>query len=90
MVLIPLCGSGTRGDQVDNAKFFEEKGAALVLLGEEADSAHLKDALLKMSDSAFRMNAALASKSLSEGKRPALKIAELVWEEANAENGEAK
>ena len=90
MVLIPLCGSGTRGDQVDNAKFFEEKGAALVLLGEDADSAHLQDALLKMSDSAFRMNAALASKSLSEGKRPALKIAELVWEEANAENGEAK
>ena len=38
MVLIPLCGSGTRGDQVDNAQFFAEKGAALVLLGENADS----------------------------------------------------
>jgi len=36
MVLIPLCGSGTRGDQVENARFFERQGAALVLIGEEA------------------------------------------------------
>jgi UDP-N-acetylglucosamine--N-acetylmuramyl-(pentapeptide) pyrophosphoryl-undecaprenol N-acetylglucosamine transferase len=36
MVLIPLCGSGTRGDQVENARFFERQGAAQVLLGEEA------------------------------------------------------
>jgi UDP-N-acetylglucosamine--N-acetylmuramyl-(pentapeptide) pyrophosphoryl-undecaprenol N-acetylglucosamine transferase len=31
MVLIPLRGSGTRGDQVENARFFEKAGAALVL-----------------------------------------------------------
>jgi UDP-N-acetylglucosamine--N-acetylmuramyl-(pentapeptide) pyrophosphoryl-undecaprenol N-acetylglucosamine transferase len=31
MVLIPLSGSGTRGDQVENARFFEKAGAALVL-----------------------------------------------------------
>ena len=85
MVLIPLCGSGTRGDQVDNAKFFEEKGAALLLLGQEADSGHLKSALEKMSEPAFRMNASLASKSLSEGKRPAQKIAEIVWENSYGE-----
>jgi len=36
MVLIPLCGSGTRGDQVENARFFEKQGAALVLVGDEA------------------------------------------------------
>jgi len=36
MVLIPLCGSGTRGDQVENARFFERQGAALVLAGDEA------------------------------------------------------
>jgi len=34
MVLIPLSGSGTRGDQVENARFFEKEGAALVLRGE--------------------------------------------------------
>ncbi|MDR3334448.1 MAG: undecaprenyldiphospho-muramoylpentapeptide beta-N-acetylglucosaminyltransferase [Treponema sp.] len=33
MVLIPLHGSGTRGDQVENARFFEKAGAAKVLLG---------------------------------------------------------
>ncbi|WP_294430546.1 undecaprenyldiphospho-muramoylpentapeptide beta-N-acetylglucosaminyltransferase [uncultured Treponema sp.] len=81
MVLIPLCGSGTRGDQVDNARFFEEKGAAIVLLGEYADSDYLKSALDKMNETTYRMNAALASKSLSEGKCPARKIAEIVWEE---------
>jgi UDP-N-acetylglucosamine--N-acetylmuramyl-(pentapeptide) pyrophosphoryl-undecaprenol N-acetylglucosamine transferase len=36
MILIPLCGSGTRGDQVENARFFERQGAALVLTGDDA------------------------------------------------------
>jgi UDP-N-acetylglucosamine--N-acetylmuramyl-(pentapeptide) pyrophosphoryl-undecaprenol N-acetylglucosamine transferase len=34
MILAPLRGSGTRGDQVENARFFEKAGAALVLPGE--------------------------------------------------------
>lgn len=82
MVLVPLCGSGTRGDQVDNARFFEERGAAIVLLGEDADSVHLKSALERMGGTSFRERAALASKKLSEVERPALKIAELVLAEA--------
>lgn len=90
MILIPLCGSGTRGDQVDNAHFFEEKGAAIVLLGEYAESAYLKSALERMSDSTFRMNSSLASKSLSEGKRPAQKIAEIVWDAAFSKRGNEK
>ena len=85
MVLIPLCGSGTRGDQVDNAHYFEERGAAIVLLGEYAEESYLKSALEKMSDSVFRESAALASKSLSDGKRPASKIAEIVWQASHAE-----
>jgi len=31
MILLPLAGSGTRGDQLENARFFEEAGAAVVL-----------------------------------------------------------
>jgi len=31
MILIPLRGSGTRGDQVENARFFKEAGAAEIL-----------------------------------------------------------
>jgi UDP-N-acetylglucosamine--N-acetylmuramyl-(pentapeptide) pyrophosphoryl-undecaprenol N-acetylglucosamine transferase len=41
LVLLPLRGRGTRGDQVENAEFFERAGAALVLrppaAGELAD-----------------------------------------------------
>jgi UDP-N-acetylglucosamine--N-acetylmuramyl-(pentapeptide) pyrophosphoryl-undecaprenol N-acetylglucosamine transferase len=33
MVLIPLRGSGTRGDQEENARFFEKAGAAVTLGG---------------------------------------------------------
>jgi UDP-N-acetylglucosamine--N-acetylmuramyl-(pentapeptide) pyrophosphoryl-undecaprenol N-acetylglucosamine transferase len=31
LVLIPLAGAGTRGDQVENARYFEKAGAAVVL-----------------------------------------------------------
>jgi UDP-N-acetylglucosamine--N-acetylmuramyl-(pentapeptide) pyrophosphoryl-undecaprenol N-acetylglucosamine transferase len=34
MILIPLRGSGTRGDQVENARIFEKAGAALNLVGD--------------------------------------------------------
>jgi UDP-N-acetylglucosamine--N-acetylmuramyl-(pentapeptide) pyrophosphoryl-undecaprenol N-acetylglucosamine transferase len=36
LVLIPLAGSGTRGDQVENARYFEKAGAAVVLRGPAA------------------------------------------------------
>jgi UDP-N-acetylglucosamine--N-acetylmuramyl-(pentapeptide) pyrophosphoryl-undecaprenol N-acetylglucosamine transferase len=36
MLLVPLCGSGTRGDQVDNAELFVRAGAAISLVGSEA------------------------------------------------------
>ncbi|MCL2190589.1 MAG: undecaprenyldiphospho-muramoylpentapeptide beta-N-acetylglucosaminyltransferase [Treponema sp.] len=38
MILIPLSGPGTRGDQVENARFFEREGAALVLTGDDPSS----------------------------------------------------
>jgi len=41
MILIPLRGKGTRGDQVENAKYFKEAGAALVL-GENADTKEME------------------------------------------------
>ena len=31
MILVPLAGAGTRGDQVENARFFEKAGAAKVI-----------------------------------------------------------
>ena len=35
MVLIPLRGSGTRGDQVENARLFQETGAAICFTGND-------------------------------------------------------
>ena len=80
MVLVPLCGSGTRGDQVDNAKFFKEQGAAEMLLGEEADSEHLVKALENMIDPENRSKYAAALEKITESKKPAEKIAEIIYE----------
>jgi UDP-N-acetylglucosamine--N-acetylmuramyl-(pentapeptide) pyrophosphoryl-undecaprenol N-acetylglucosamine transferase len=38
MVLIPLRGSGTRGDQVENARLFAEAGAAICFIPDEAEA----------------------------------------------------
>ena len=86
MVLIPLCGSGTRGDQVDNAEYFEKQGAAIVLKGAQADAEHLKASLEKMLDANCRKSYAQASASFSSGERSARKIAELLISETSGGN----
>lgn len=79
MVLVPLCGSGTRGDQVDNAMFFKEKNAAEVLLGKDADSPHLIEALNKMLDENIRKQYSDAVNNVVGDKIPAKVIAELIY-----------
>ena len=88
MVLVPLCGSGTRGDQVDNAEFFRSRGAAEVLLGAEADSEHLKTELAKMLDKKNREEYSRAVEALTQGELPAKKIAKILLEKI--ESGEGK
>lgn len=85
MVLVPLCGSGTRGDQVDNAQFFKERNAAEVLLGKEADSVHLKQALEKMLDVNVREEYKNALKKLIGTEKPAEKIARFIIKETLGE-----
>ena len=41
LLLIPLCGAGTRGDQVENARHFARLGAAEVLQGGDATAENL-------------------------------------------------
>ena len=81
MVLIPLCGSGTRGDQVDNAKFFEQKKSAIVLLGEEANSKNLQNALTKMLDSKVRKEYSENIKKMTGDKRSVDLIAQNLFNE---------
>ena len=85
IVLIPLCGNGTRGDQVDNAEFFRSRGATEVLLGKEADSEHLKQALTKMLDKKNRQAYSEAVEKLTQGEVPAKKIAKILFEKINVE-----
>lgn len=81
MVLVPLCGASTRGDQVENAAFFEKAGAALVLVGEEVSGENLKIALEKMLDPSFRKTCGIKAKELTGQKRPARIIGTLVFNE---------
>ena len=81
MVLIPLCGSGTRGDQVDNAKFFQDKNAAAVLLGDEATSENLCSELKKMLEEKTRNEYALNIKNMVGEQKPAQKIAQILYQE---------
>ena len=92
MVLIPLCGSGTRGDQVDNANYFVEQHAAISLLGPEADGEHLRSALAKMEDPDYRKASSEACKKMTAEKRPAKEIAEIVYaaSSSGSESGEEK
>jgi UDP-N-acetylglucosamine--N-acetylmuramyl-(pentapeptide) pyrophosphoryl-undecaprenol N-acetylglucosamine transferase len=61
MILIPLCGSGTRGDQVENARFFERQGAALVLVGDEAKPGTLSGLVNTLAEDPSRREAMAAA-----------------------------
>ncbi|MCR5289532.1 MAG: UDP-N-acetylglucosamine--N-acetylmuramyl-(pentapeptide) pyrophosphoryl-undecaprenol N-acetylglucosamine transferase [Treponema sp.] len=78
MVLIPLCGSGTRGDQVDNAAFFACHDAALSLEGDDATSDNMKEALSVFFDADKRRAYGDAARQLAGTEPPAEKIALLL------------
>ena len=53
MILLPLSGSGTRGDQVENARFLEKAGAALTL-GDDVSPGGLAAAVQSLLEDAAR------------------------------------
>ena len=58
MVLVPFRGSGTRGDQVENAKLFEEAGAAICFMEEGAEApSKLSSIINSLADDPHRRNA---------------------------------
>ncbi|MDR0319883.1 MAG: undecaprenyldiphospho-muramoylpentapeptide beta-N-acetylglucosaminyltransferase [Treponema sp.] len=66
MLLIPLRGAGTRGDQVENARFFQSAGAALVL-GEDVTAQSLVQAVNSLArDDEKRRSMAEASAKIGE------------------------
>lgn len=81
MILIPLCGAGTRGDQVDNAEYFANRGAAIALTGKDATKENLLDALSEMKNSETRNKFAESCKSICKEKKPSEVIANLILEQ---------
>jgi len=68
MILLPLAGSGTRGDQIENADFFEKAGAALVLPPGKREAADLLAVLSTLAkDKLETMAAASAQIGSGEG-----------------------
>jgi len=67
MLLIPLRGSGTRGDQIENASFFRQAGAAEVL-SENAGAQELMSAVSDIAHNA-RKRDVMASASAKIGEK---------------------
>ncbi|GHV60608.1 UDP-N-acetylglucosamine--N-acetylmuramyl-(pentapeptide) pyrophosphoryl-undecaprenol N-acetylglucosamine transferase [Spirochaetia bacterium] len=81
MVLVPLSGSGTRGDQVENARFFERAGAAVVLLGSDANPENLVSTINAIAgDDAKRASMAAASARLGKADGAQVASATLIAE----------
>lgn len=89
LVLVPFSGSGTRGDQVENAAFFEKNGAAIVLGGKHSDGSNtmeatgenLKNALQDLLDEKKRKMYSVNVEKLVGNNKPAEYIANLIFGE---------
>lgn len=81
MVLVPLSGAGTRGDQVENARLFKEQGAAEILLDEDVNPHALQHVLTNMLDSETRKKYAVNAKNMTLGQNSAELIAHILFHE---------
>ena len=83
MILVPLEKGSSRGDQIENAKFFKKKGSAEILLGEDVRPdifiRLLRDLGFEenISGNERLKNMALASAALA-GEKPAIVIADFL------------
>ena len=79
LVLLPLAGSGTRGDQVENAAFLEKQGAAIVIKNGQGESEAAKAALEKLLDKNTRAQYSEAIKKLKGDKQASKVIAQIIF-----------
>jgi UDP-N-acetylglucosamine--N-acetylmuramyl-(pentapeptide) pyrophosphoryl-undecaprenol N-acetylglucosamine transferase len=95
MVLIPLSGAGTRGDQVENAAMAGKLGAAFYFLGEDANPQNILESLEKLLGSSSEYEKARRaclrlSTIASKGEKPlhsADYIANLIYERLARQSG---
>jgi len=81
MLLIPLRGKGTRGDQVENAQVFQEAGAAQVL-GENPTPQEMMFAVTSFANDERKREVMAASSAKIGNKDSAKIIAEILFEAA--------
>jgi UDP-N-acetylglucosamine--N-acetylmuramyl-(pentapeptide) pyrophosphoryl-undecaprenol N-acetylglucosamine transferase len=88
MALIPLRGSGTRGDQVENARVFEKAGAAVVIGGAEdlkETASALARAVAELAENAELRNAMAASSARMGNRDGAALIAREIFSAVTGE-----
>jgi UDP-N-acetylglucosamine--N-acetylmuramyl-(pentapeptide) pyrophosphoryl-undecaprenol N-acetylglucosamine transferase len=84
LILVPLAGTATRGDQVDNARYFEARGAAKVLLGDGATPETLVSAVEAwLDDPGAAVTAGAAAKAIARSDAAGT-IARLILERTGA------
>ena len=79
MVLIPLEKGSSRGDQVENATYFANRQAAIMLCGESVHSSFIKCIMEVNSNDALRQSLCSNAKMLAK-KDVALNIAQMIGE----------
>jgi UDP-N-acetylglucosamine--N-acetylmuramyl-(pentapeptide) pyrophosphoryl-undecaprenol N-acetylglucosamine transferase len=86
MLLIPLEGEGTRGDQVENAEYFAQRGSAVVLrnsrLQGDSGDENFRSAVLQFTDSDFCRSLSHACEKLTNNENPAKNLAQTLYREA--------
>ncbi|MDR3276897.1 MAG: undecaprenyldiphospho-muramoylpentapeptide beta-N-acetylglucosaminyltransferase [Treponema sp.] len=81
MILVPLAGSGTRGDQVENARHFQRAGAAEVLTGEAVQAATLAALVARLAGDEARRRSMGEAASRFAGADAAALIAAVLRDE---------
>ena len=79
LVLIPLSVAGSRGDQVENAKYFEEKGCAIALDSEKLTDEVFLQTMKDILSEQKRQNMIESCKSVCGNFKPAEKIASIIF-----------
>ena len=80
MILVPLEKGSSRGDQVENARYFVSHGAAIMLTGSEATSERLAETVLGLVAHEGVMKDMAQNSAALGADRPAARIAALVAE----------
>ncbi len=80
MILIPLCGASTRGDQVLNADLFQNAGAAISLAGQAASAERLIAELSGLIDDSARRQAMSKAAMALAGEAAAPRIAQRIMQ----------